>query len=290
MQVRGVSGNEFRDVLGPCQGCTVGLIGSQTKRTKTKPFAICFRSEGHEALRNDPGAFGFSARFYRTLFYRTRGRTHRARCGAGNARGWTENARVRAGEGGVRAGGGGLTEERGLGVRTAKRIAVLGNAGGGKSTLSLQLSERLGVPYHSVDKAPWLPGWRPVAGPDFARLHGAWLSEPGWVIDGWGDMALIEERLSSADAVVLVQHPLWRHCFWALKRQCGGVFFERTDGPAGCRLLPKTWQLVKAMRWIHLYGLPELKRQISARCKPEAVYHVGSPRQLVALASALAPP
>ena len=183
-----------------------------------------------------------------------------------------------------------MTQEREGGVRAVKRIAVLGNAGGGKSTLSLQLSERLGVPYHSVDKALWLPGWRPVAGPDFARLHGAWLSEPGWVIDGWGDMAFIEERIALADAVVLVQHPLWRHCLWALKRQWWGILCDRSHGPDGCPLLRRTWQLVKAMRWIHLYGMPELEKRIEARCRSEAVYHVGSRRQLEAVARALAPP
>ena len=177
----------------------------------------------------------------------------------------------------------------GGGVKTIKKVAILGNAGGGKSTLSLQLSERLRVPYHSVDKALWLPGWKPVSGTDFSVLHSAWLSEPGWVIDGWGDMAFIGERLALADAVVLVQHPLWRHGWWAFKRQCRGAFFGRSDGPAGCRLLPKTWQLVKAMRWIHMYGLPELKRQICARCRPETVYHVCSPAQLSAVARALAP-
>jgi hypothetical protein len=110
------------------------------------------------------------------------------------------------------------------------------------------------------------------------------------VIDGWGDMAYIEERIARADAVVLVEHPLWRHCLWALKRQCGGMFCERSDGPDGCPLLPRSWQLVKAMRWIHLYGLPELKKRIEARCRPEAVYRVGSLRQLEAVERALAPP
>jgi hypothetical protein len=137
--------------------------------------------------------------------------------------------------------------------------------------------------------ALWLPGWKPVPGPGFAGLQRAWLSEPGWVIDGWRDMGLIGERLALADAVVLVQHTLWRHCWRALKRQCGGAFFGRSDGPAGCRLLPKTWRLVKAIRWIHLYGMQELKRQIGARCRPEAVCLVCCPSQLSAVALALAP-
>lgn len=165
----------------------------------------------------------------------------------------------------------------------------MGNAGGGKSTLSLELSRRLGLPYHSVDKALWLPGWRAVEAAAFERLHGRWLSEPGWVIDGWGDMAFIAQRLALADAVVVIRHPLWRHCYWALKRQCGGIFKERQDGPAGCRLLPRTWQLVKAMRWIHLHGMPRVEEIIEEVCRPERVYRVASPRQLAEVTALLAP-
>ncbi len=170
------------------------------------------------------------------------------------------------------------------------KIAVLGNAAGGKTTFSLRVSGRLRVPYHSVDKALWLPGWRPVEAADFGRLHAQWLSQPGWVIDGWGDMEFVQERLLRADAVVLVEHPLWRHCLWAFKRQCGGVFRGRSDGPAGCPLLPKTWQLVKAMRWIHRRGLPELKRRMGVCCKPGTVHHVVCPGDLEGLARKLAPP
>jgi hypothetical protein len=121
-------------------------------------------------------------------------------------------------------------------------------------------------------------------------LHGTWLEEKNWVIDGWGDMALIEQRLVQADAVVLVDYALWRHCFWAMKRQCLGIFRERSDGPAGCPLLPRSWELVKVIRWIHLYGLPDLKRRLHVLCKPGKVFHIRSPRELGEVARVLAPP
>jgi hypothetical protein len=44
------------------------------------------------------------------------------------------------------------------------------------------------------------------------------------------------------------------------------------------------------MRWIYMYGLPELKKRIEVGCRPEAVYQVDSPRQLEAVERALAPP
>jgi shikimate kinase len=40
-----------------------------------------------------------------------------------------------------------------------QRIAVIGNAGGGKSTLCMQLSQALNIPVHMIDKIQWKPGW-----------------------------------------------------------------------------------------------------------------------------------
>ena len=59
----------FRGLL---QSFSAGARRRQTKRTKTKPFAACFRSEGHETQRNPAGAFGWlpgapRARLYRDL-------------------------------------------------------------------------------------------------------------------------------------------------------------------------------------------------------------------------------
>lgn len=155
--------------------------------------------------------------------------------------------------------------------------------------MSLELSRRLGVPYHSVDKGLWLPGWRFAPQEEFVRIHRGWMEEPGWVVDGWGDMALIAERLLRADAVVVVQHPLWRHCFWALKRQCAGILHRRSAGPDECPLARRSWQLVKAMRWIHRHGMPELERLIGGVCSPDSVHWVSSPRQLAGVVRELAP-
>jgi len=41
-----------------------------------------------------------------------------------------------------------------------RRIAVIGNGGGGKTTLSGALGEHLGISVHEVDEVLWLPGWR----------------------------------------------------------------------------------------------------------------------------------
>ena len=45
-------------------------------------------------------------------------------------------------------------------IRRARRILVVGCSGGGKSTLSLKIAKRFGLPYISLDRDVfWLPGW-----------------------------------------------------------------------------------------------------------------------------------
>lgn len=43
-----------------------------------------------------------------------------------------------------------------------KRIAVIGNAGGGKSTLCRKLSKAKNIPLYPIDRIQWKPGWKPA--------------------------------------------------------------------------------------------------------------------------------
>ena len=143
------------------------------------------------------------------------------------------------------------------------KIAVLGNSGGGKTTLSLAMASLLGIPCYSVDKAQWRPHWAPVPLDELARTHGEWLAQSRWIIDGWGDVSLLRPRLEAADTIILIEHALWRHCWWALKRQCAGILFARTDTPPGCAVLSSSWRLVRALRWGHRCGVPLAKQILS---------------------------
>lgn len=108
------------------------------------------------------------------------------------------------------------------------KIAVIGNAGGGKSILSSYLSERIGVAYYAVDKIQWLPGWRRVPEAEFVEAHDKILAKTQWVIDGFGPWKEVEKRFDHADTIVFVDHPLWLHYWWATKRQVASLFWGQT--------------------------------------------------------------
>jgi len=145
---------------------------------------------------------------------------------------------------------------------------VIGNGGGGKTTLSRALAARLGVPHHEVDPVQFRPDWSSVPAEDVACVLDGWLEEDGWVIDGFGPIACIERRLDVADTIVWIDFPLARHLWWATKRQATP---ERRP----------TIRLWKAIWRVHREYRP-LFEQLLVTHRHKLV-HVRSPRELRAL-------
>ena len=67
-----------------------------------------------------------------------------------------------------------------------QRLMVIGNAGGGKSTLCQTLCQALVLPYFAVDHIQWKPGWVPAPEQEYNQDHEEWLSKERWLIDGYG--------------------------------------------------------------------------------------------------------
>jgi len=154
------------------------------------------------------------------------------------------------------------------------RIAIIGNAGGGKSTVARKLHDLLGLPLHPIDQMQWRPGWQPAPKHEFADAHAKLLAEPRWIIDGWGDFEMIEERFRRANTIVLIDYPLWRHYWWAMKRQFRCLFRPRGDGPPGCPMLPMTWPLLKMIWTIDRQAMPRLRALVEAQRDREKIFHI----------------
>lgn len=163
------------------------------------------------------------------------------------------------------------------------RVAIIGNAGGGKSTVSRELSTMLGLPLYPVDQLQWRPGWQAIPKEEFAEAHAKLIAEPRWIIDGWGDFDAIEERFRQSDTIILVDYPLWRHYWWASKRQFMCLFRPRVDGPPGCPMLPVTWPLLKMIWSIHKHALPRLRSLVSGYSNQRRVFHIRTLADLRAL-------
>lgn len=98
---------------------------------------------------------------------------------------------------------------------------VIGRGGAGKSTLSAELGERLGLPVVHLDRLFWRPGWAPMPRDEWRALQHELVREERWVIDGnYGNT--LDVRTAAADTVIFLDVPAhlalagvlrrwWRH-------------------------------------------------------------------------------
>jgi adenylate kinase family enzyme len=160
------------------------------------------------------------------------------------------------------------------------RVAVIGNAGGGKSTLCRKLSRALEIELYPMDQIQWKPGWMPASYEEIKQRHDEILKHARWIIDGWGPLDLITERFEAADTIILVDQPLYIHYWWAVKRQVKCLFQPRPGGPAGCPMLPMTWPLLKMIWHIHHHARPDLLELVNSYRDKKQVVYIRSPQGL----------
>ncbi len=162
-----------------------------------------------------------------------------------------------------------------------KRIAIV-DAAGGESTLARRLTEAIAVPRYALDHLQWNAGWTPAPPGEFARAHRRLVRREAWIIDGLGATASVAERIAAADTVVFVDLPLWRHYWWAFKRQAKALLRRDPDVPEGCSLHSVTWPLVTMMWDIHTNRRPELIEALGKCGAGKRVVRLRSPSDIAA--------
>jgi adenylate kinase family enzyme len=109
-----------------------------------------------------------------------------------------------------------------------RRVAVFGNAGGGKSTLARRLAELTKLPLHVLDMIQWRArdGDVPLEVPhdEYLRAHADLLRQDAWIIDGFGGVEAAWARFARADTLIHVDLPLAVHGWWVTKRLIKGLF------------------------------------------------------------------
>lgn len=98
------------------------------------------------------------------------------------------------------------------------KIAVLGYAGSGKTYLSNYISEKKNIPVLHLDNIKWDKEWKPVDDSLVLPKVADFMAKEDWIIDGYYTYLLIDERLKTADIIILLLLPRTTCFFRALKR------------------------------------------------------------------------
>jgi adenylate kinase family enzyme len=161
-----------------------------------------------------------------------------------------------------------------------KKVAVFGNAGGGKSTLSKKLSEIIGLPLHVLDKIQSQSGGIEVSQEDYWRTHEKILATDQWIIDGFGCMETLWLRLNEADSLVFVDLPLSLHFWWVTKRLITGFFRPPEGWPEKSPILKSSLSSYRVLWRCHTYLTPKYRDYIKQAQSTKNVYHIRSTQQI----------
>jgi adenylate kinase family enzyme len=160
------------------------------------------------------------------------------------------------------------------------RIAVIGNGGGGKSTLARKMGAALGIHVLVIDKVQFGPGLTRTPESDFNAIHDAELLHDRWIIDGFGPWPAMERRFSLADTIVFVVFPVWVHFLWAARRH-----YEHRDAGPGVPYgdlpdAPSVEQMFEVLWKVHEEYTPRFRALFESYRGVKNIVHLTSPQEL----------
>lgn len=160
------------------------------------------------------------------------------------------------------------------------RVAVFGNAGGGKSTLSKQLAQITGLPLISLDRLKYRPGGSEVPHAEFKSAHNRLLEDDQWIIDGFGSLDTVWERLEHADTLVYLDMPVLLHYWWVTKRLIKGLWTPPEGWPENSPLFKGTLNAYSVIGLCHQKLTPKYREYVDRAIATKQVYHLRSPQEV----------
>jgi adenylate kinase family enzyme len=173
-----------------------------------------------------------------------------------------------------------------------KKVAVFGNAGGGKSTLARRLAEITGLPLYPIDIIKYRggrcgPGGGEITHEEYLKLHADLLNRDRWIIDGFESVALAWERFTAADTLVYVDLPVLTHYRWVTKRFIKGLFRNPKGWPENSPLWSSTLDSYRVVGLCHRRLTPKYRQLVADVSASKRVHHLRSPAAMSAFLQAV---
>lgn len=160
------------------------------------------------------------------------------------------------------------------------KVAVFGNAGAGKSTLSRKLAEITGLPLYVLDKIKYKPGGEEVDYRDYRQTHDRLIESEEWIVDGYGCLETLWSRLQAADTLIYIDLPLPIHFLFVSKRLVAGLFKNPEGWPENTPIIKSSINSYRVLIACHRRLTPKYREYVRQTSQIKEVYHLKSTRDV----------
>ena len=169
-----------------------------------------------------------------------------------------------------------------------KRVAIFGNAGGGKSTLAKRLAALTRLPLYPLDLIQFKAGGGKIPHEEYLKAHADLLRRDAWIIDGFGTVASAWERFAAADTLVYLDLPLITHHWFVTKRLLKGLFVAPEGWPDNSPLWSSTMSSYRVIWRCHRGLTPRYRQLVADAAASKRVHHLTSRGGIAAFLGAVA--
>jgi adenylate kinase family enzyme len=163
------------------------------------------------------------------------------------------------------------------------KVAVFGNAAGGKSTLSRRLAEITRLPLYTLDIVQFPDGYRAdrkdggkISADEYLKRHAEILSRDRWIIDGYGSVASAWERFAAADTLIYIDLPVVAHYWGVTRRLIAGLFANPEGWPENSPLWESSLDGYRVVGLCHRNLTPRYRRLVAEAAASKRVHHLRS--------------
>ncbi len=156
-----------------------------------------------------------------------------------------------------------------------KRVLITGNAGSGKTYLSIQLHNAIGIQHYSLDSIVWKPRWQITPTKEKNAKIEALIKKEEWIIDGVSSKVQDE-----ADCVVFLDCSRFTSYWRTFRRNLPYMFKSRPGLPNECpeiKIIPK---LIRIIWNFSIKVKPDILKKIT-ESKNQEIYHLKTRAEII---------
>ena len=133
-------------------------------------------------------------------------------------------------------------------LKQAHRIAIIGNAGSGKSTVARKVRDFCDLPLHHLDTYFWKSNWTPPNRDEYKIVHDTLCDQNEWIIEGT-NLSLWEHRMNRAEVLIILKIPRYL-CLWRIFKRTWTYYGKQAPGSApGCHE-GVSFKFMQFLKWV----------------------------------------